>query len=170
MRGIHTETVVPVREKLGNKVLRFALMLPAALLLSMGLSFDLVFLAAGAALCVPIYILFRRADSEYEYLHHGEEFHVDVVIHNSKRKRKLTVDLNNALLVAPPDSAEMKPYAHLRETDYSGGWAEDDLYAMVFTDHSERQVIYLRLNEKALWSLKLCLPGKVFVRDSEVSQ
>lgn len=170
MRDIHTETVVPVQEKMGSRILRFALILPATLLLAMGLYFSLIFLVAGVILLIPIYMLFRRSDSEYEYLHYGEEFHVDLVIRNSKRKRKATVNLNNALLVAPPDSPEMRPYARLQETDYSGGNSEDDLYAMVYTDQSKRQVIYLCLNEKALQGLKQCMPGKVFIRDGEASK
>lgn len=170
MREIHTETVVPVREKTGSKIFRFALILPATLLLAMGLYFSLVFLAAGFILCIPIYILFHRADSEYEYIHDSDEFHVDVVIRNSKRKRKLTVNLNNVLVVARPDAPEMRPYSQLQETDYSGGYSEDDLYAMAFTAQSKRQVIYLSLNQKALQGLRQCIPSKVFIRNSESAQ
>lgn len=170
MRDIHTETVVPVQEKPGSKILRFALMLPATLLLAMGLTFSLIYLVAGIILCIPIYLLFRRADSEYEYIHDSDEFHVDMVIRNSKRKRKVTVNLNNVLVVARPDSPEMRPYAHLQEADYSGGYAGDDLYAMAFTDQSKRQVIYLCLNEKALRGLKQCLLGKVFIQVSGDAQ
>ncbi len=160
MRDIYTETVVPVPSKPIYQVYKYILIGLVVLSLVAAGFIGLPVLIVTAALVWLLRVL-ERSDSEYEYVHTNDCFDVDLVVHNSRRRSLLSVDLKQVLLIARADSAEMAVYKSVAEKDYSGNCSRENLYEMVYTVSGGRRKLLLQLDEAMYRSLKQWIPDKV---------
>ncbi len=161
MRDIYTETVVPVPSKPIYRVYKFLLIGLVVLSLVAAGFIGLPVLIVTAALVWLLLRVMEKSDSEYEYVHTNDCFDVDLVVHNSRRKSLLSVNLKQVLLVARADSGELAAYKNVTAKDYSGDCSREDLYEMVYTVSGSRKKLLLQLDEAMHRSLKQWIPDKV---------
>lgn len=108
-------------------------------------------------------ILLKGSSIEYEYLYLSGTLDIDKVIAKQKRKHVYTANVSDMIVIAPVDSAEMRPFQNVKTIDYSSGVARNKVYKMVLSKDGEKTSILLEPNEAILNAMKMIAPRKVFM-------
>ncbi len=79
------------------------------------------------------WILIRNAQVEFEYLLVNGEFSVDCIYHKARRKHKASFPVQQFMLVAPVDSAQLSSFRREagRVEDFSSGAGTEKQYAIL---------------------------------------
>jgi len=123
-----------------------------------------VLLLPGIALGVVAYLIYMRANIEYEYLYVDKELTIDIIRAKSKRKTVETYDISNMELFAPANSPRLAEYDNRKPEvkDYSSKKPDGQPYAMIYNRNNQCCKVILEGSEE----LKNCLynvsPRKVF--------
>lgn len=154
---IYTDCVVIKPSFPGYKVVQTALtaLAVAALLLS---TMSWFFLAVAALFALGAFLVWRNTEIEFEYTHTNHTLDIDKVMHNSRRKSLMTIDLNQVLEVTPLSDA--RGLSRLKKVDFTGDGEEDRFYAMLCVVKGERTAVLLQLDDRMRTSLKRQLSGK----------
>ncbi len=161
MKDIYTESVIPIVPRPWDKLVKWLLIVSLGVCLILAVLFGLLGLIPMAVCAFLLYRHREKTNGEYEYVHTNDVFDVDLVICNRTRKQLCSVNLAQVALVAPADSDAVRAFGNIRETDYSGNSAQENLYAMIFTKDGAPQKLLLQMNAQMRKSLKQWVPGKV---------
>ncbi len=99
--------------------------------------------------------------AEYEYIHTNDDFDIDRVAFNSKRKRVISIRVEEILCIAPYHSSRAEQYVCRSENDYSANAEGENLYVIVYQRSGDLHRVLLNLDRKMLNSLRMWIPGKV---------
>ncbi|MDD7266804.1 MAG: hypothetical protein SPL15_07250 [Lachnospiraceae bacterium] len=104
--------------------------------------------------------LWKRLDIEYEYILLGKEIDVDIIYSKSKRKRLLTLSLEQAQVLAPAGSAKLDDYSRLAKKDLTGGSGQD-VWVLVTKVGMEQMAVSLELYGDMIEDLSNVIPNKL---------
>lgn len=111
--------------------------------------------------CVGSMFFWKRLDIEYEYILLGKEIDVDVIYSKSKRKRLLTLSLEQAQVLAPVGSPKLDDFNRLARKDLSGGSGENE-WVLVTKVGAEQTAVLMEFNEAMIEDLSKVIPSKLF--------
>lgn len=124
----------------------------AGLLVLLSLFFSLlqpIFLFIAVAIGAATYFfIFLKLDVEYEYSILNSEINIDIIYAKSRRKRIMTFDAKDIILLAPANSGSLKQYENLKKIDYSARDISEPAYGVIVGANSSTQYLVLQLNEK----------------------
>lgn len=160
MRYVYTESVIQKHTPVSTRILQILLAVLTVLFLILTFTQPLL-LVVAAIFGFAFYKVSQNTGVELEYVHTNDEFDIDKVMRSSGRKHLVSIDLNKVILIAPADSEELYAFQHLKETDFSDGKSEENLYVMVCVAGNEKRRLLLQLEPKMRSSLKQWIPSKV---------
>lgn len=166
MGDLYSEWLVKKEKTSKDSLIKFGLIALLVLAVAAGLFVHPILLIAAVALGTACYIIIPRTDLEYEYLFVNGELDIDKVIAKSKRKKVMSVDMEEVDLVAPEKSHRMDYYngnTRMKTLDYSSGNPEHKRLAMIARHENETVRIIIEPDEKMAQAIKNSSPGKVFL-------
>lgn len=130
-----------------------------ALFMFMGLIWAIILAAVFGVLS---YILTLYNTVEYEYLYVDKELQIDRILARSNRKKMLTLDLNELVILAPLRSHELDSYrnGNYKTVDYSSG-DEANAQSKYMLIVNDKQVIF-EPTEEMVKTIRMFAPRKVF--------
>ncbi len=163
MNECYMEQLVPRKTavKKDSMVKYICLLLTAAMIVMMFL-FGFIFLIPVIILIVVDIYLIKNSDVEYEYLYLNGTLDIDKVIAKQKRKHAYSANVSDIVVVAPLESAEVRPFQNVKVYDYSSGVMSTSVYKMVISKSGEKEAILFEPNEQLLQGIKMYAPRKVF--------
>lgn len=168
MSDLYLEELVKRRRTGKDQVLRYALMgLTAVLIVLALLSWNLIIIAAGIAICVADIFIFPRFQTEWEYQYVNGELDVDRILNKAKRKRIASYDVAKAELIAPAASHRFDYYNNnqkLKVCDYSSCDPEREklVYAMLIPEEAGLTKVLFEPSEQMIKDIRIKAPRKVF--------
>ena len=164
MSESYVEILVKKEKTMVDSLLRGVAIALTVITLLLGLTGNLIILAAGIALAVGTYLIWLNTDVEYEYLYLDKEITVDKIMARTKRKRAATFELERMEILAPANSHRLDSYRNrdMKELDFSSRKKEqtDKRLVMVYNDN---QRIYFENSEELANVIKNVAPRKVFL-------
>jgi hypothetical protein len=107
--------------------------------------------------------LLRRFNVEYEYVFTNGDFDVDKIINKSKRKRTLSVNVNQFIIMVPVMN---KDYAREIESftkvfDISSGVVNENTYAAIYELSGSRVKLIFEPNQKMFDAIRSYIPRTI---------
>lgn len=158
---MYTEVVVPRKDSNGAKLLKGILGVLTICCFVIGL---ILFRIAFVGAVIFGFLFWKVAQNvgiEYQYCLLEDDFDIDKVIANSRRKHVLTVKTSQIVMVAPKGSSELNGYESWAVQDVSANDPEVPPYVMVCHVNGAKKRLLLQMNEALLKSLKRQLGSKV---------
>lgn len=156
---------VLVSHKKGSaEYIRIALAILAGIVVS-GLVF--IFIPAMLFLLIIVWAIvvffIKLQKTEYEYTFTSGDLDVDKISGDYKRKRKMTISMNEIEIVAPADSHELDAYKHgnYKTVDFSANDPSQKNYVIVGSYQNAQVKVIITPNGKLLDHMFNCAPRKV---------
>ncbi|TCS82160.1 hypothetical protein EDD59_10221 [Muricomes intestini] len=109
------------------------------------------------------YFLFQKLNVEYEYTLLNHDLEVDAIYSKSKRKKLLTLDIQQAEIIAPKGSPRMNSYHPDKTMDFSSGDSSAKAFAiMTFIDQKSTCII-IEPDETMLGHMKSWMGMKLWM-------
>lgn len=108
------------------------------------------------------YFIFPKLKVEYEYTLLNHELAIDVIYSKSSRKSKLSLDIQQAEIIAPNDSPRLNSYHPSKTLDYSSGNKEHRIYAIIAPVSQSVSCILIEPDETMLKQMKGWMGMKMF--------
>lgn len=108
------------------------------------------------ALAVADVIVFRRMDIEFEYIYTSGDLDIDKIIHKEKRKRVLSVNVNDMEIMAPKGASELASYKDAQVCDFTTHTPGAKVYEMVvLVDGTKKKILFEPEQEivEGIWTL-----------------
>lgn len=129
-----------------------------ALLIFKGLSFMVYVVMIMIAVDV---FLFNRMKVEYEYAYFGGDITIAKIFNKQSRKTLISVNVKDIDIIAPTESAEMRPYGQLKVLNCSSCEPHKKTYTMVTKQKEQKVKVIFEPSEELLKGLRMAAPRKV---------
>ncbi len=164
MSESYVEILVKREKKMLYSLVRGVGIALSVILLMLGLTGNLIILAAGIVVAVLTYFIWLNTDVEYEYLYLDKEITVDKIMAKTKRKRAATFEIERMEILAPASSHRLDSYRNrtMKELDFSSGKKElpDQRLVMIYNGNEK---IYFEKSVELTNVIKNVAPRKVFL-------
>ena len=104
--------------------------------------------------------VFRRMDIEFEYIYTNGDLDVDKIIHKEKRKRMLSVNVNDMEILAPLGAAELSNYKEGKVYDFTTHAEGANIYEMIVSKDGERKKILFEPEKEIVEGIWMLAPRK----------
>ncbi len=146
-------------KKIGIGIAGAALIFVSMMIPILANFFFVVVIAVGAG----VVFLVRRYNIEYEYVFTNGELDIDRITNKSRRKRIVSVDVRSFETMVPVKGnayeGEVSNFTKLH--DFSSGVVNDETYAVIFEQGSERIKMIVEPNEQMFKAIRNFIPRKV---------
>lgn len=159
---MYTEVVVPRKNTGGGKLLKNALLALAVVCLILGMSLMPIAFVGVVVFGLLFWKVEQHVDIEYQYCLLEDDFDIDKVISNSRRKHIATIKTSQIVAVAPKASENLNGYESWAALDVSANDSSRPPYVMVCHINGAKKRVLLQMNDNLLKSLKRQLGSKVF--------
>lgn len=165
MKELYSELLVARKTTAKDRIAKVGLIMLTTLSFAAGIVFFPVFLLVGVFFLVVDYFFLPTFDVEYEYLYVNGSIDVDRIYAKSRRKRAVSVDLNNMEIMAPSNSHRLDSYrqGNIKVEDFSSQTEGNRGYIFILSDNGKRRAVKLELDENMLEDIKQRFPRKVFM-------
>lgn len=172
MESNYVDVIVKRRTRYIDILLRFlwvaALVWGTILLISVNGMFMIAYFCGNLTL---MYFFWNYYKLEYEYVYCDGQIDFDIVRNNSKRKHILRVNLENAELLAPADSANIQNYRGVnQELSFISQRESTRIYALIVKKHDKVMRILIEPNIKMLKLVRNKMPNKVLLREMDLAK
>lgn len=149
MNDAYYEQLVSRKAKPIDYIIRFLVILIIVAILFFGIPFGMIAVFAAILLgALAFYFVFPRLNVEYEYVLLNHDMDVDAIYSQSKRKRQLSFDIQQAEILAPANSPRLNSYKPEKTYDFSSGRADAKPYALMISLEQKMTRILLEPDEK----------------------
>lgn len=107
------------------------------------------------------YFVFPKLDVEYEYTLLNHDLEIDAIYSKSKRKKLMTLDIQQAEIIAPKNSHRLDSVHADKTKDFSAGTGEGT-YAIVIPAEQTMSCILIDPDEKMLDHMQQWMGMKMF--------
>lgn len=160
MDDFYTEQLI--KKQTGMKDLMIRALLVALTIVSVFAIFMFSFgLLITVILIIVDVIMFRSMNVEYEYLFVNGDLDIDKIMNKSKRKRLLSVSLDQLEILAPVGAVELMQYKKAKTYDYTSGEGNADQYALIVSNGGEIKQIIFEPNDTIIEGFFMKAPRKV---------
>lgn len=165
MSGLYTETSVQRKTTARDIVLKAFSVFACTILLLLALLtvgyFRLIFIFVATAAIVALIWYWPKFNVEWEYVYCDGQMDFDMILGGEKRKHVLRIELEDAAVVAPQNSAKLDGYQHLPIRDYTSLENEKNVYGIATAVNGQKCVIYFEPTDKMLDLMKVKCPNAV---------
>lgn len=166
MSDLYSELLVKKEQTPKDKMVKGTLITLTVLFVVAGLLLTPILLIGAIALGIACYFIVPRTDLEYEYLFVNGDMDIDVIMSKTKRKRVMTLKMEEVDLMAPVNSHRMDYHngnKNLRVLDYSSGNPEHKRFALITKDDKGTCKVILEPDEHLAQLMRNSAPSKVFL-------
>lgn len=121
---------------------------------------------------LAVWILWRRASREYEYIYTEGLIDIDVVFGRSSRKHLFSIDARKATLIAPALNPKAKEETEGKSFDRKifacEGDIKDDTYVLIGEYMSRKYLVYWEPDERILDGIKHYAPRHSIIRPEDL--
>lgn len=150
MNDAYYEQLVTRKSKPIDFVIRFLVVFVIIAVAFFGMPF-IGFLAIFVAVLLGVlafYFVLPRLNVEYEYVLLNHDMDVDAIYNQSKRKRQLSFDIQQAEIMAPANSPRLQSYHPEKTYDFTSGCTNIKTYALMVLLDQKMTRILLEPDEK----------------------
>ena len=105
--------------------------------------------------------LFNRMNLEYEYSYFGGDITIAKIFNKQSRKTLISVNMKDVDIIAPTESAELRPYGQLKTLYCSSCEPHKKTYTMVTKQKEQKVKVIFEPNEELIKGLRMAAPRKV---------
>lgn len=144
MNDAYYEQLVARRSRPTDMIIRILIIVLLAVIMVITMGFLGFF---GVVITVVLaflayYFVFPKLSVEYEYILLNHEMQIDAIYSKSKRKKQMTLDIQQADIIAPKGSPRLNSCHPEKTVDYSSGCPDSKPYAiMIPIDHKNTCII-----------------------------
>ena len=120
-----------------------------------------VFIAVLIALAA-YYLIFPRLSVEYEYILLNHDLQIDAIYNRAKRKQRMTIDIQNAEIIAPKSSPRLNSYHSEKVHDFSSGRKNGNVYAIMIPVDKKNTCILIEPDAKMLDQMQQWMGMKMY--------
>ncbi len=146
------EQLVTRKSKPADLIIRIVLIVFLVAVLCVGMLF-LGFLAVPITVLLAFlvyYFIFSRLNVEYEYVLLNHDLEIDAIYNKEKRKKQITIDIQQAEIIAPQNSHRLDSIHAEKTKDFSSGTDSSSVYAIVIPVDQSVTRILIEPDEKML--------------------
>lgn len=157
------EQLVTRKSRPIDLVIRIVSIAFLALVLCGGMLF-LGFLAVPITVLLGVlvyYFVFPKLDVEYEYTLLNHDLEIDAIYSKSKRKKLMTLDIQQAEIIAPKSSHRLNSIHPEKTKDFSSGTG-NGTYAIVIPSEQTITCVLIDPDEKMLDHMQQWMGSKMF--------
>lgn len=157
------EQLVTRKSRPIDLVIRIVSIAFLALVLCGGMLF-LGFLAVPITVLLGVlvyYFVFPKLDVEYEYTLLNHDLEIDAIYSKSKRKKLMTLDIQQAEIIAPKNSHHLNSIHPEKTKDFSSGTG-NGTYAIVIPSEQTITCVLIDPDEKMLDHMQQWMGSKMF--------
>lgn len=129
--------------------------------LALGLFVHMLFWIASVIVLFMYLWCRANLEVEFDYTLVNMDLDIDKVIRGKKRRRLMTLELKDVLLVAPKESDALDNYYHLPIVDISSGDPNAFFYIVVCNYRGEKRRLQMELSQEMLRAMRLQIGSKV---------
>ena len=158
------EQLVSRRTKPLYYILLGGAFLLAVLIAVMGTMFFGVFsFIAGALIAlIAYYFISPQLSVEYEYTILNHDLQIDAIYNKSRRKPKMTLDIQTAEIIAPKDSHRMDSYRPEKTYDFSSGRSSEKTYAIMISYKQQNACVLIDPDTRMVDHMVQWMGSKMF--------
>ena len=157
-----TEQIVKRRVSISNYIIRFAMIVLCVLSPMLELVIGGLAIGVVAVMIYLTWLVFKATSIEYEYAFFPNDFTVDRIAGQRKRKRVAEFEMDQIDLIAKIDDEELTRMAfNVRKIDFTTDTKSDNVYGMMVNGNKGQALVMFEPNEKMLEALKNASPRKL---------
>lgn len=162
MNEFYVEQLVPRKTVvIKDAMIKYSCIILTIVAIVFSFLFPIFWLVMIALAAIDVYLI-KNSSVEYEYLYLNGELEIDKIIAKQKRKNVYSVNIEEILILAHLDSAEVIPFQQLKTRDFSSGDKGTSVYKMIILKNGQREAILIEPNENLLCGIKVLAAQKVF--------
>lgn len=164
MSDLYTELLIKRTMPPGEKALKAGLITVTVATAAAGLFLHPLILIAFIGMLIVDYFKMPAFNLEFEYLYVNGELDIDKIMSKQKRKKVISLGINDMELVAPKNSHELDYYRQnksLKVRDYSSGEDKANVYAMITKKDNQTEMVLFEPNDVILNDMRRIAPRKV---------
>lgn len=164
MSDLYTELLVKRTTPQGEKALKAGLIAVTAVTAIAGLFLHPLIFIAFAGMLILDYFKMPAFDLEFEYLYVNGELDIDKIMSKQKRKKVLSIGINDMELIAPKNSHELDYYRQnksLKVRDFSSGEERANVFAIIVKKDNQTEMVLFEPNDVILNDMRRIAPRKV---------
>ncbi|WP_251390306.1 DUF6106 family protein [Mediterraneibacter agrestimuris] len=164
MNDAYYEQLVTRKSKPMDMVIRFLVIFVIIAVAFFGMPL-IGFLAVFVAVLLGIlafYFVFPRLNVEYEYVILNHDMDVDAIYSQSKRKRQLSFDIQQAEIIAPSRSSRLNSYKPEKTYDFSSGNPDARTYSLMMPIDQKLTCIIFEPDEKMFQHIQGWMGSKLY--------
>lgn len=133
------------------------------ILVSLGLFFlgNLVVIPAALVIYAVVNYVLSRLKSEYEYDITNQLLDIALIYNKGKRKEMLSINIQNAELIAPEGAQELSCYKPVKTQVFTSGNKAKQRYSMIISINDELREIIIEPDEEMLAIMKKWMGTKM---------
>lgn len=109
-------------------------------------------------------VIFRRCDVEYEYQYINGYFDVDKIYHKERRENIFSAKLDSLQMLAPEGSDALRRFGQVKTYDFTGGYGEEKVFAMIFSENGSMKKILFEPGENMVQGIACHYPDRTDLR------
>lgn len=161
MSEFYMEQLVKRKRMFSDMIVPILLFTIAGLLITVSIVMSPNIMIIGWVIAGIGTYFWQRTNVEYEYLCLNGEVDIDKIFYKSKRKRLLTIKIEEVIVLAPVDHQEVKQHSQLKTLDYSSRIPSDQIYKAVISKGNEKFCILFEPKKEMVQALYNKAPRKV---------
>lgn len=163
MSDLYFEQLVAKKKTGKDTAIKAGLIVLTVLVAAAGLVIPLCFILA-IALAVADYFIIPSLNVEYDYLYVNGEMDITKVTAQSRRKKVMTLNVQQLELMAPVNSHRMDYYNNSKMPvyDFSSGDQSHKIYAMIIPVEQKQSKVLVELDPDMYENISKYVPRRVF--------
>lgn len=121
------------------------------------------FVVAVIIAMLAYYFIFPRLIVEYEYALLNHDLQIDAIYNKAKRKSKMSIDIQNAEIIAPKDSPRLNSFKPDSVCDFTSGDPSAKAYAIMIPIEQKNTCVYIEPDSRMTDHMKQWMGSKMFL-------
>ncbi len=159
------EQLVTRKSRPTDIVIRILVIAALAVILAVGILFigSLAVIITVILALLAYYFLFSKLNVEYEYMLLNHDLEIDAIYNKAKRKKMLTLDIQQAEIIAPKRSHRLDSIRPTKTKDFSSGADSDNVFAIIMPVEKEITCIFIEPDEKMVAHMQQWMGMKMYL-------
>lgn len=165
MNDAFYEQLVARKSRLIDMILRILIIVVIVAVALFGV-FILGFLSVILAVILGFlayYFVFPRLNVEYEYSLLNHDLDIAAIYSKQNRKAQLSIDIQQAEIIAPKDSPKLRSYNPVKTRDFSSGTENGKAYAIMIPIDQQLNCIIIEPDNTMLNHMRDWMGSKLFL-------
>lgn len=168
MQDVHIEDIIKRKPSNAARIFKIIFIILAVFCFCMAVLFiPIVFLIMAVVFAGLAYFYHNRIYVDYEYMYTNGDLSIDRVLNNIKRKRIVSMDMNDLEIVAPVGSDGLNGYSQkkLKSHDFTDHNSDSKVYCLIFRNqknNNAEEMAFINPSAELLDAMWQINPHQVF--------